>query len=155
MPPSTRKYSPVTYSKPPLETIKPSCSTSLSELIGRMDCEEINLLSESTVLSGVSFNYTESLEPVPPFPRGRKPAVIDFMSLRSNLFHCPRGMPLVSGSSVLSGRGNIVITGPTPPRLKAMLREVVSVKKWRVRQALRPVTHHFCLSFSCLYRKVS
>ena len=132
MPPSIRKYSPATYSKPSLATINPSCSTSLSELIGRMDCEDINLLSDSTVLSDFSSNYTESLETVPPFPRGRKPAVIDFMSLRSNLFHCPRGMPLVSGSSISSDCGSVVITGPTPPRLKAMLREVVSVEKWRV-----------------------
>jgi len=147
MPPSARKYSPVTYSKPPIATIKPSYSASLSELIGRMDCKDINLLSDSIALSGLSFNYSESLETVPPFPRGRRPSVIDFVSLRTNLFHSPQGIPLVGGPDILSERGNVVTTGPTPPRLKAMLREVVSVKKWRVRQLLFRVIYNL----SCLY----
>jgi hypothetical protein len=133
MPPSTRKYGPVTYSKPPPVMIKSSTSASLHELMVRMDCKSPNLLSESIGLSALSSNHPESPEIVPPFSRGRRPPVVDFTSLHSNLFTSPPDRSSVDTSSALGERVKVITTGPTSPRLKAMLREVVSIKKWRVR----------------------
>lgn len=113
--------------------MKPSPSASLNELIGRMDCRGVNLFSESIVHSDFSSNHPETLEIIPPFPYRRRPYVVDFVNIRSNLFP----VQAISGPSVLSERGKIVITGPTPPRLKAMLREVVSITKWRVSSVTR------------------
>src|SRR5882762_740704 len=132
MPPSARRYGPVAYTKPPQAKIKRSSSVGLSELTSRMDSVDLNLLSESISLSDFSSNHSDSLEAVPPFPNRRRPVVIDYINLHSNIL-CSQGIVSTGESSALSEHGKIITTGPTPPRLKAMLREVVNVRKWRVR----------------------
>lgn len=149
MPPAARKYGPVAYSKHPAGTKRPS-SLSLSEMMGSVDCKELDLLS--VAFSDLSSNHSDSLEVIPPFPRIRKPTVAEFINLRSNLL-CSQGSPLIGECSVLRNRGKVVTTGPTAPRLKTMLREVVSVKKWRVRLAVHHAPHSvdfFNFLTSCL-----
>jgi hypothetical protein len=71
---------------------------------------------------------------VSPFPPDRKPQIASLLGLGTHLPIFPQGLPCVDGFGVTDSDeiANVTITIPTGPRLKAMLKESLSVRRWAV-----------------------
>lgn len=132
MPPSARKYGLVAYSERPLVKMSTSSSVGLTDLISAMDVSDSDLLSEPFALPESPSSLSDTLEVISPFPVRRRRSLVKFVSLRTDLLLSPPGASSTRGSSEWDEWGKVMIAAPTPPRLRAMLREVVNVRKWRV-----------------------
>ena len=121
MPPSPRKYGRVKLSSsftPP----KRSPSISLKALIEPLEQNFDDIFFEE-IDPCDSSSESSIHNPVPPLPPTRKHPV-DFVDLQEGV--------LRSGCNVKSEKKAGYVTSPTPPRLRAMLGEVVNVRKWIV-----------------------
>lgn len=135
MPPSTRKYGAVVYSKPPLAPVKRSSSIGLQAIIAPTDSQITGLLSEPPHCNFSSSNRTEHSIEIPTFPSGRTSPLVVFADLRTNLLSSSQNL---KNTSIDPERGaRYITTSPTSPRLRTMLQEVINVHKWRVCCILR------------------
>lgn len=135
--PSPRKYGLVAYpQRPPDGRMKASPSASIIELMASMNFQCFDLLSEPHILPDESSSgLSDTLDIIASYPIRRRRSLINFVSFRTDILFNPLGTPSTR-SSASDQWGKIIISAPTAPRLRAMLREVVNVSKWRVCGAL-------------------
>lgn len=117
--PSPRRYGRVKLSSTPP---KRSPSISIKALIEPLEQNFDDIFSER-IDPCDSSSESSIHNAVPPLPPARK-HYVDFVDLQEGV--------LRSGGDVKSESKASSVTSPTPPRLRAMLGEVVNVRKWIV-----------------------
>lgn len=107
-------------------------STSMTSLTLTISCStksEIALISESLTLDSIS---SVSSMLVPPFPSGYSLPFATILSLGDHLHMFPKSTPRIK-RELQGSSEKVMLTSPTSPRLRAMIKESLCITKWAVR----------------------
>lgn len=133
MPPFSRKYGIVTKATAPnlvsisVKASTSSTSLSLADIMASMNYSDYYLLGDLSLDSDMSSICSDSFESIPLFPAQQSHSLVHFADLRSSIFCSPRKANEDQDECFQS-----TVSIPTARRLRAILGEVVNVKRWTV-----------------------
>jgi hypothetical protein len=118
-------------------TVKPSRATKSPPSVCSLDIEDIlaSAGDQSTSLLSETLSLPSSFEPsddVPPFPADRRPPMVSILGLGTHLPLFPDGRWHLNGFSTEEKYATAILAAPTPPRLRAMMKESLSIRAWAV-----------------------
>jgi hypothetical protein len=118
----------ISFSPSPLRA---SSSLSLDNALWASVSLDDTYLPTESLSSIPSLSYLDSGD-VPPFPTRLRPAMLPLLGLGGHLALYPNGLSRIDPCRATNKDAIVIVSIPTPPRLRTMLKEDLCVGRWAV-----------------------